>query len=61
MKIAVALQTHAYQTLVTVEQKQNAKEEPIHVQKGFANVVEIMNAQKMNCVSLVNVKVCEFI
>ena len=45
MKIAVVLQTHAYQTLVIVDQKQNAKEEPIHVQKGFANVVEMMNAQ----------------
>ena len=45
MKIAVVLQTHAYQTLVIVDQKQNAKEEPIHVQKGFANVVEMMNVQ----------------
>ena len=45
MNIVLGIRIHAYQTLVIVDQKQNAKEEPIHVQKGFANVVEMMNAQ----------------
>ena len=57
MKIAVVLQTHAYQTLVIVDQTQGALGKPINVQRGSANVVRTMNAQKMNTVTMGNAEV----
>ena len=51
------IRIHVYQTLVIVDQTQGALGKPINVQRGSANVVRTMNAQKMNTVTMGNAEV----
>ena len=57
MHIVMMIRIHVYQTLVIVDQTQGALGKPINVQRGSANVVRTMNAQKMNTVTMGNAEV----
>ena len=54
MNIVLGIRIHAYQTLVIVDQTPSALEKPIHVERGSANVVRMMNAREMSNVTVGN-------
>ena len=60
MKIALVHQIHVNLTFVTADQRQNAQEEPIHVQPDNANAVNMMNAHLTKLVFLENARVNDF-
>ena len=57
MKIVVVIPIHADQTLVIVDQKKSALKGMIHVLRGHADVVRMVNAQRTNFVFVENVQV----
>ena len=59
MMIVVVIPIHADQTLVLVDQKKSALEGLIPVLRGNADVVRMVNVQKINFVFVENVKVCD--
>ena len=54
MKIALAQRIHANLTFVTVDQRRNALEEPIHVQLDNVNVTRMINVYLQEHVCLEN-------
>ena len=57
-KIAMMHRTHANLAFVTVDQKINALERPIHVQMGNANAEKITNVHPPKYVKMANAQVC---